>query len=166
MSQLLAYESILQFAPKSAWPALKSVADGQGTMTTVKSLLPMIPALAIVALHELSVYSNVTELICEIAALVLDRATTVLASLSHHDPNDALIDPVEEDWREVSNSRICSILALIALRREHIMADLASVTVLYTRIFPQMRMSTVPRLRMLKARSGARNFTSCTGREV
>ena len=69
----------------------------------MESLLPQIPALALVALHEYTLYGKVTSLMCEVAALVLDRAVTVLASLSHHDPDDALIEPVDEDWREVSS---------------------------------------------------------------
>ena len=76
--------------------------DGAGDRTILESLLPQIPALALVALHEYNLYGKVTSLICEVAALVLDRATTVLASLSHHDPDDALIEPVDENWREVS----------------------------------------------------------------
>ena len=102
--QLLAYESILQFAPKSSWAHMHMLAE-HGDPISIEALFPLVPALARVARLEQCVYrqaGGITAELKDVTAFVLEKAQQVRSSLSNHPVEDApLASNANEDWREV-----------------------------------------------------------------
>lgn len=68
---------------------------------SVDALLPLVPAFAKAARHELWVYQRITDELKSVAAFVVERATAARSSLSHNSPEDLEVEQSEEDWREV-----------------------------------------------------------------
>nr|QGV12924.1 hypothetical protein [Auricularia cornea] len=100
LEQLLAYESVLQFAPSSSWPYLVLVSK-TGDAEALDALLPLVPALALVGQLEMRVFGKLSTPFRDVVGFVLDRAVTVLSELPKHDPRDCdFPEPLEEDWRE------------------------------------------------------------------
>jgi hypothetical protein len=88
VTQVLAHESVLQFAPQRTWATLQLLVDEkQGCENITLKLLGLVPALAAVARHEAQV--NKTMPMCssttrDLSAWILQRAMTVFKSLSAH----------------------------------------------------------------------------------
>lgn len=99
LEQLLAYESVLQFAPRDSWASLQLVADS-GHERSVQALLRTVPALGRVLRQELQVMGEISNELKDVAAFVVQRATRGLASLAANDPDSAAVDQAEEDWRK------------------------------------------------------------------
>lgn len=97
--QVLAYESALLFVPQSTWLALRMLMSGDETAAAV--LLREVPAIGVVARDELQYYQNYSTELLGVVEFVLNRAMRVLATLSDHDPEDAVPAATAEDWREV-----------------------------------------------------------------
>ncbi len=110
LQQLLAHESVLQFAPEQSWPMLQALASSGYRKATQQSvlddiiarLLVLVPAVGNVAHHELATTGRVSKVLCRIADFVVEQAIDIHVQLSRHDYNDAAVCSVQEqeDWVE------------------------------------------------------------------
>lgn len=104
--QLLAYESVLQFAPPASWPVLKALHEEANDCTHyAHALLRLVPALAVVIRIECQ--ANQVKIMCSdslrwLAGWLFERATSTFKSLSQHEPEPPQTLP-DTDWREVSS---------------------------------------------------------------
>lgn len=103
LQQLLAYESVLQFAPESTWPSLWAFArkgsalarDPTFRANLIARLLVVIPALGKVAHHEQARTARCSKALCMAADFVLRRAIDVTSRLKKNKPSDAAADPAK-----------------------------------------------------------------------
>ncbi|EJD47408.1 hypothetical protein AURDEDRAFT_163623 [Auricularia subglabra TFB-10046 SS5] len=83
---LLAYESVLQFAPRDSWPSLQLVGQS-GHERSAQALLRTVPALGRVLRLELQQDKKISVELKDVAAFVVQRATRARASLAANNPD-------------------------------------------------------------------------------
>ena len=109
--QVLAYESVLQFAPASSWDGLGML--GNGNPDCISVLLREIPAFGIAALQD-SRNNNggFSKPFRRLAIFVRKQANRVMRALVHgNNHNEEVfptipLDHAPEDWREVCNPKV------------------------------------------------------------
>lgn len=107
LQQLLAHESVLQFAPEETWSTLQALASIGYRKSTERSalediierLLVLVPAVGNVAHHELAATGRCSRTLCKVIDFVVEQATEVTVQLSGHDYNDAAVpkDSVQQE---------------------------------------------------------------------